>query len=402
MNTKSLFNKLFSADYVNIGRQKELDVFKGMAVVFMTLIHVSGLFATTEQLSSPLGDFIYNIIGGPFGAPSFMVCMGVGIWYAAYNKTGKDDIEHGIIPDGQFKRGLFIFICGVIINLVTTVIMPYIGYLIEEDEKLLLQMDKFWGCDIYHFAGLALMLLGALRVLKVKVKWLIPIALFMSIAGTLLRHVSTGVPVLDIIGNFLWGIDYNSYFPLLNWFIFPVVGFVGSYYFARCKDKSLFYLVSSIGGTVMISAYIAFCLLTSTGFTAFSFYGYTPDAGYDLITDYGFYWCSTIDSIFFLGAVMCVFGISYAITQIFRDYSFPVLTKWGKNLMAMYSLQWVYIAIAYGIVFMTTEEELPIWCVLLATAVVLLLTDITVTLYKKILKPAIKNAISKRRRNEEV
>ena len=73
-------------------------------------------------------------------------------------------------------------------------------------------------------------------------KKLIVIALLMSIIGSLLRGTDLGIPVLNLIfGNFIGTAGGFTAFPLFNWFIFPIAGYIWGQYFIRAKDKGEFF-----------------------------------------------------------------------------------------------------------------------------------------------------------------
>lgn len=67
----------FHSETVNCGRQKELDMVKGFAIIFMVWDHVSRELG--GNVESPFGMFVDMILAGPFAAPMFMICIHWGI-----------------------------------------------------------------------------------------------------------------------------------------------------------------------------------------------------------------------------------------------------------------------------------------------------------------------------------
>ena len=58
--------------------------------------------------------------------------------------------------------------------------------------------------DILAFAGLAFILMGILRKFDLSNKWLVIIAVVMSLAGTFLRGTDFGMPILNLFfANFI-------------------------------------------------------------------------------------------------------------------------------------------------------------------------------------------------------
>jgi uncharacterized membrane protein len=72
---------LFSSDPVNRGRQTELDIIKGAAILFMMLVHCYEEF-TVWPLQPGISAFIISFLGSPPSAPVFMFALGVGIVYS--------------------------------------------------------------------------------------------------------------------------------------------------------------------------------------------------------------------------------------------------------------------------------------------------------------------------------
>lgn len=376
---KDIKNRLFADEYVNTARQKELDLLKGVAIVFMAIAHLIGMHEDYIRMTPAAEKIIYvleTVIAGPFGATTFMVCMGVGIWYSAYNKGNREELLQGIIPSGLAKRGVLIFILGVLINLVTCITLPLIGYIATGDAELIGYMERFFDSDIYHFAGLALLTMALIRKLKLKDTAMIPIALGFSCMGWLLRGLSTGIFAIDRTTLYFWGSDPNAWFPLFNWFFFPVAGYFFAKLLARCKDKKLLYSIISPAGAVVIGVYIFICIKFNIGF-----------AGLD--DRYGYYWCTPIDAFCYLGAVALLFGLAYMITEIFKEKEFRIIRRWGKNLMWMYTVHWILVAMTLGIETVIGIEEIPFWSIFVMALLVTIATDGIVVFFK--------NKVSKRK-----
>ena len=60
----------------NTGRQKETDMAKGFAIIFMIWVHVL-LECTAGHDLGVWPMLVDDIFGGPFAAPVFMVLMGL-------------------------------------------------------------------------------------------------------------------------------------------------------------------------------------------------------------------------------------------------------------------------------------------------------------------------------------
>ena len=109
---------MFSDNEINTGRQDELDIVKGLAIIFMVWCHVyRELGADTTTLP---GIMVDSILGGPFAAPMFMICMGVGICFSRNQE-----------PKQFFARGFKLVVLGYVLNLFRFVILQAVVYAIK-------------------------------------------------------------------------------------------------------------------------------------------------------------------------------------------------------------------------------------------------------------------------------
>ena len=86
---KNSHNSIFSKENVNMGRQSELDYYKGLNVILMTLYHGYENFSHGYLFS--LLDFLSIF----FGAAAFMILMGIGMRYSR-NHELKNYINRGV------------------------------------------------------------------------------------------------------------------------------------------------------------------------------------------------------------------------------------------------------------------------------------------------------------------
>lgn len=211
---------IFGEKEVNTGRQVELDIAKGFAILFMVWVHTAETFGNEQGI----GNAIVEILGGPFAAPVFMVCMGIGMRYA--KKTAAKDLA---------KRGAGLLFTGLILNVFRYVIPLFIGYAATGETLFLYTFPFLFGVDILEFAGLAFLFFALAKKFSWSDKSLAAIAVLSSLCGMLLKEMSTGFLYADQFLGYIWGNDEaETYFPFLNWILFPVFGYLFGKLLRRC------------------------------------------------------------------------------------------------------------------------------------------------------------------------
>ena len=98
----SKIKSCFTKEPINLGRQKELDIAKGIAIIFMVLCHgfeiMSWFF--DPEISTDVAYFILDVVlGGSFAAPVFMFCMGISFAYS--RKRGSKGYAPPCTEDGR-------------------------------------------------------------------------------------------------------------------------------------------------------------------------------------------------------------------------------------------------------------------------------------------------------------
>ena len=77
---------MFADSPVNRDRQIELDVVKGLAILFMLLVHCQE--RSLSILSPTWANRLIRFLGSPPGAPVFMFALGVGVAYTRKTLPG--------------------------------------------------------------------------------------------------------------------------------------------------------------------------------------------------------------------------------------------------------------------------------------------------------------------------
>lgn len=329
INTINMLNRIFgpgvfSKDEVNTGRQIELDIAKGFAILFMIWVHTAETFSAGTGLGYAIVD---NFLGGPFAAPVFMVCMGIGMRYGR-----KTDVKDFV------KRGIELLLIGLILNIFRYV-LPMLTVYAFSGEKLYLNTFTFlFGVDILEFAGLAFLFFALAKKLKWKDSTLLIIAAVASALGALLKWTTTGNMYIDQFTGYIWGNDdAQTYFPFLNWIIFPVFGYLFAKLFRHLADKKTFYLKASIAGGVLGLGYLILAYVFKFSFGMYGENGY-------------YYFLGPIDTIAVLLLVVGIFGFDYLLLSVQDTLPVRALRDMSKNINTVYCIQWTLIGVT-GILF---------------------------------------------------
>ncbi|UQZ36117.1 hypothetical protein C2I18_22855 [Paenibacillus sp. PK3_47] len=359
-----MINKLkncFSYEKLNTGRQLELDLAKGFAIIFMVWVHMQeGLLSNNDGFMASL---VKNILGGPFAAPIFMICMGIGINYSRRNT-----------PKDLLRRGVTLLGIGYVLNLIRYVLpLSLVSFSTNENEIALGLLTAFFGVDILQFAGLAFLFMALVKKLNLKSTTVFLIGIGTSLIGMSLRWLSTDNDIADLFLGYFWATNSDTYFPFFNWIIFLIVGNIMGVYFQKCKDKQTFYsIVSPVCGIIGLT-YLFTALHFGIGM-------YAPDSSY--------YFLGIVDVFFVVMLAIGIFGFNYALLKKFSNYDFKPFMRMSRNINTVYCIHWsllpwfvVLLYWGFGI------DNFSFWQVAACAFILLIVSDKLAEWYIKVLKP---------------
>lgn len=316
--------ELFSKDKINVNRQIELDIAKSFSIIFMIFIHtitIAMLFENT--ISDPYYVIVGSILGGPFSAPVFMFCMGIGIVYSRHSQ-----------PNAMIKRGIKLFLLGLLVNVFSFIIPHFLLQSLFNSGNL---MPIFGGLilffvDILEFAGLSFVLIGTFKKLNLSNKQLLVAGIIFSILGFLFRFSDFGSMPLNMLFGYFIGTFYElTAFPLFSWIIFPIVGYIYGHYFIRLKDKSKFFRLWPIFIIISIVYFLVYMVLI------YDAYGTFPEGYY--------FYMSPLLALFCIILVHGDLGFSFWLSKRIPENLKNNFTIFSKNVTGIYVAQWLLIPI---------------------------------------------------------
>ena len=352
-------NRCFAQEPINLGRQKELDIAKGLAIIFMILCHgfeiMSWFFDPT--VSSDVSYFILDVVlGGSFAAPVFLFCMGISLAYSRRSST-RD----------MLRRALSMAGIALLLEVTRTVLPGLLQWLISRDPECIEYVDIFFSVDVLQFATMAVLVIALFRACKIKPAYMVIIAALCSVIGQLLQWVSTGSYVGDIAVGFLWHSREYAYFPLLSWLIIPVCGYAFSHSWQRLQDKEEFFrLVTPVSWIISVAYFVSMVFLGEYYLSGCEYYGQ-----------------GILDAAFSLVVCLAMIGLGYYLMKWGGCVS-DWLASMGNRVTSIYCIHWTIYCFLYVFLFCFAESYVPQWVMLLTGVAVLAVSDRLSHLYVKL------------------
>ena len=311
-----------SDEAVNTSRQVTFDFMKTGAIFFMIIIHVFEEISVFPDGNPGFFGELIEFFGGPFAAPMFMIAMGLGIVYSKHRS-----------PKELFIRGLKLFLFAYVLNFLRdglrAIICSIALYGFDPDTTLYC----ICNVDILHFAGLTFMLTALLKKFDINLTKTLLIAVLMQAVGNLLLSVSVENVLLQyFLGLFIYTSE-ASCFPLLLWYIYPVLGMQIGRYLKQVNDPDYFY-----------KKLLSVCFTVYLGIRAYIIYaGYDLNIFFDLEDDifYKQTFLSVLYTISLLGMVNSL--LYFALKLPFMKKIESACIYIGNNLNEIYINQWLII-----------------------------------------------------------
>lgn len=336
----------------NKGRQLEIDIAKGIAIICMVLVHTEEYF---YDGSITVVNQIIEFLGSPFAAPVFMIALGVGVVYSRNNKA--EDLA---------GRGIALLAMSYLYNLVVYA-LPYLILFFStgKSEYMVTAATEFSNVDILQFAALAFLTFAMIKKLNWKTPQIVAYAVAMPLIGELaVNNITLEEGGLSYFLGLFWGTNEASFFPYCSWIIFPLAGYIFGTALSECRDKKAFYLSVA---KVFIPVYIAMMVNAA-------------DAGIDfgqLTGEYqtSYYHMGLYGGVCLVGFALGWLSICYFASQYIPEGAVEYFKLLSRNITKIYVLQ--YLIIIYTYVFLAGEESvLGVVYTLALSAIIFKLADV--------------------------
>lgn len=348
---------MFSEEKINTNRQLELDIARGLAVLFMIIIHVQLYFASVDTVDTYFADF-NDFVGAIPAAPMFMFLLGVGI-----NYTRKND------PKLMVKRGLGLIFTGYLLNFVRGFVPNIIqAYNLSDISYMYISVSELLYVDILHFSGLAMIMFGAFKKFNFKTMAVILTAIGLGVLNLVLLNVQTDNILISAITGLFWGSNENSFFPFLTWMFYPIAGYVFGSFLIRCTNKKKFYIILAIISTIVFVG----------GTYLFNVVLKIPNG---LTSDTGYYQHFITDNITFTGFVILEIALLSFIAPFVPKFLQKIAIRWSKNVTTIFCIHWVIIT--WAILFIP-DKSLDMTSFILFLIVIVVVSDFLAYYYAKL------------------
>lgn len=311
------------------------DLLKGIAVILMIQVHITELFARPELRDNLFGK-ISLFLGGIPAAPVFMVVMG---YFAIQSKNNLKST----------LRGLKIILLAFLLNLGMN---AHLLYKIHQHIMLLDPLPYIFGADILFLAGFSIIFIANAKYLVGEKLWFWSIiTLFVALAGLFLPEYSGETESLYYVQAFFWGKLSWSYFPVIPWMVYPLIGGILS-----LTEKKFPEFVSGLIKSKFLFPAVALISLAGIPY------------GFGISTDLQSYYhhgpLFIVWACLFLAFWVMLFMKIY---NFFRDNRITHFIEWvGKNVTAFYVFQWLLIGnIATEIYQSQPKLLLIVWFILM-------------------------------------
>lgn len=306
-------------------RLTELDIVRGLAVLFMVVEHVNMYMTDNKLLGNPLFKLTQDGIGDV--AVIFMFIMGMNTVFS------KDKSPYNL-----FKRGCKIFLFSYVFNFIRDFLPALISCEIGTSKLIDYNYHHYYEIimkvDIFQFVGLAFIFCGLLRMLRALPIVELIAGLSISISTLIIGKVTTSITFSNWVQDMLIGGWTHNYFPFICWIAYPVSGAFLARYLVGPNDRNLIYRKLT---QLMLSIYLIGWCLNLYFYPSIDFYGWHDQFNY--------YRQNFIGNIFFLSQSILVIGMLYFALQneLIPEGIKRFLTFWSENITVLYIVSWLLI-----------------------------------------------------------
>ena len=308
------------AEVRETSRRYELELLKALAIISMILCHpVIRLGVHNPGYENEFLFFLGEEIFGKYlcVAHAFMFAMGFGMIFMRKNE-----------PKDLMRRGVKIYLLGYALNF-----FRYGIYNLAEGvftgEFRSDMLEAMFGMDILQFAGLALIITGVLKKLKLREIHILAISGLLSVIGTVIPFIDTGNYALNwFLGHFVFTKFDACGFPFFNWYIFVAAGMFFGSILRRTEDPDRLYKRLLIVSCCVMVVYIALTFCFGVFF---------------LCRDREYYATSLLEAAGLLSIDLSLLSAFYFLLKRVPSSKFRVFLDMSRSITPIFFIHWCII-----------------------------------------------------------
>ncbi|WP_444997309.1 heparan-alpha-glucosaminide N-acetyltransferase domain-containing protein [Aliikangiella sp. IMCC44359] len=306
------------------------DLARGLAIMFMIVIHVLNFYGSQEVQQGLFGTVIKFIFGWP-SASVFVFIMGTFVAY-----SDNQNLSLGL------KRAAMLFALGYLLNLMRATIPTWLslkmGLVTYEQLGPHTPINGLLVVDILQCAALAFAICILLKYFFPNPKvWLVT-AMVVTFGSPLLWDISSGIAPLDQVLKIFWGNKYQgSLFPLFPWLAYPLVGMAFGQWIKQCDDINKAFQRTLLTG-VLVVAIGAIITLSNTAFHAAD----NMRSGPGIIV--------TMTGVVLIWLWLC----QLIINKLKPNSTLKLLFFWSKNVTGIYVIH--FLCIGWGLMIFGAQQ----------------------------------------------
>ena len=317
--------------YIKSGGKRlfEVDSAKFFALIFMVCIHTFEMYVKWdyhENIPDSLYRNVMEILGGPFAAPVFMFCMGIGMIYTRHDSSAE-----------FIKRGCKLMITGYILNFFRQTLPMLIAMMMDIETGYDL-MGGLLNVDILQFAGMAFITIGLMKKLKMSHMQMCGVAVVLQAAGIWGTYLKIKSVTVQTLLGLLLPCGEHVAFPMTLWLMYPVLGMILGEQLKKTDDKEWLYK------KLMVCAALFFLAYTVT----LLYIGYDIRTFYSL-ADSSYYFQNILFTLWMTPLIILMIGMCFFILRNMEQTLFGRFIRYcSVNLKTIYITQWILIGYSYA------------------------------------------------------
>jgi len=251
-------------------RHLNFDVVKMIIIFGLVPIHLFERCLLLEDYSvSHLGftsfdstiSTIFEFGDGTIGACMFMFCLGAGLVFSLRKS-----------PKFLLKRSGVLLGAAFGVAILTNTISLIIKSQILQDPSYF--ADAIWWlfcCDILNFAALAFLFFAMVRKFKLPNIVVLAIPVILLIVSSFIPKMifPDNIIAADLIGWLVFQNTEYSFFPFMQWLIFPAAGYVFAQLLMKTENRDKFYAITMIVGIVSFALITGISMLCGVDIATF-------------------------------------------------------------------------------------------------------------------------------------